>query len=516
MYNSNFLIMSNPTYRTTSRLIDTFKRIMSYDENEEFIISSQNLYNIINQDINCISNKNHTTSAKRKISELRKFNFIEMDFLNEKEVKIKKNLIIENLKPITKDNIICEQEFMSNALILCLMKNNTIKLLYDLIINVNKIWIEKYKRNRKGLLLSELMYLFYYLKKFEHSNNISLDMVTDKIIRRRLEADKCKGTKKDFYENKVKEIMKDIKKPPQIKSVKDYIDTLFRTLNTTSLFKTDNYSKKSDTYVNHMICINETFKDKLLFFINLKIEEFKKIINNNNFSKKLYSKFNYKSAYKDNEIIVEEIKLNPENFIEDLNNKNLKKMSWWEFEFRGTIDTFNEVKQNNKKMYPYLEKRFATKVDNSGKPYNGTTSGIADCTIVFPTTILNVEFTTIVNSYTQCNKEFIPCKKHIENDLIFYKKNKGISLIVSSKISKDLEKEIMCSNHSNKSINNESIIMFAFNLEDYKKFIINLTENKIESFFEFLWSIEDSKYSNNYLKEVLDAFNLKYINKSVK
>jgi hypothetical protein len=73
MYRSSFLIISNPTYRTTSRLIDAFKRIMSHSENEEFTISNQDLYSIINKDVKCLSSQNHISSAKRKISELKKF-----------------------------------------------------------------------------------------------------------------------------------------------------------------------------------------------------------------------------------------------------------------------------------------------------------------------------------------------------------------------------------------------------------------------------------------------------------
>lgn len=49
--------------------------------------------------------------------------------------------------------------------------------------------------------------------------------------------------------------------------------------------------------------------------------------------------------------------------------------------------------------------------------------------------------------------------------------------------------------------------MFAFDLEDYKEFISGSTEVKLDSFFEFLWSLEDEKYSNNYIRDILTDVN---------
>lgn len=515
MYKSNFLIIGNPTYRNQNRLLNVIIKIFNSNNNNEFILQEMDLFDIINKDIKTDRNdfNRYKKSAQRKISELNKSDIITVKKENKECYRIIKHINIENFKLKSSDLKVNEKEFMSNMLIFLLMKNNTLKLMTDLIVNVNEIWQNKYKRYRDGLLNSELVFLFYYLKRYENNvNSINLMLVVDKIIKLRLKADIYKGNKKNFYYNEVNKIITEIEKPQSIKSVEDYINTLLRTLNSTNLFSIDSYSKNSEFNINHMLCLNKSFKYKLDFFNKNSFDSFKIIIENNKFIKLLYSNFNLKKAYKGQEIITEKLFNMPENF---LNYCVDSPIDWANYEYSSTIKTFNNVKENNKNKYQFFKKRFAVKVDSNGAPIGSTTAGISDCTIVFPKTVLNFEFTMIKDDYTQCNKEFIPCKKHLEKDMSLYNK-KGLVFIVAPKISEGLEKEILNSNFSNKRISDNKLLMFAFNDNDYIEFIKDLSEDKLEKFFLFLWSINEKNNSCDYLKSIINNFNLNYYQKSVK
>ncbi len=502
MFNANSLIISNPAYRSTYKIIEALYKISNISNFEKFEISNEKLYEIINDSS---ESKDKNKNAIRRLSELKKFCFLSFKKESENTV-ILKNIDINKIIPEIEDEDIKKEELIANGLSICLQQNNTINFIYNLIIKIEEIWNHKKNRHRKGVGLYELMYVYAYLKIYDGKipENLIFEILTDKIIRRRFEYEKIKSSddkntdnKKDFYYKEIEKIL--IERSLKVKSIQDYMDTLLRTLIKTKLFKEITYLSKDSIYVDKYILINNKFLPKIDFFINNSILSIQDMIKKDIFLKLCYKKINLEKIYKGNIKVIEDFKNYPENYVSI--DKDHYELKWFEYEYELARKTLTKLKENNKKTYKNIIKDVAIKLNEKGSPYNATANSVSDLSLELNNFVVNAEFTKIVNSYTQCLKEFIPCKTHIE-DKVKSNCSYGLCIIISNIIGENLQREIKSANYSNIYLNNKNIVMIPMTTKQYINFIEDISMKKFFNLYNSIFNIEKEKYDVEYYNRI--------------
>lgn len=416
-------------------------------------------------------------------------------------------------------------ETNSNFLLFILSKRNTLYFLTSLIKEVEKIWKTDLKRDRDGISNIELTYIYIILPLLETKKQHHVKFIVDIIINNRLKYDRIKNnqhnqvkkiTYKNFYSSEIN-LTEKLHRNISFKkasTVDNYIDVLFRTLESTSCFKL------KDQFHMSSVTINEEFYSKLSFFLIHDFNQIKTFLLNNTLLSQLHS--HEKKFFKQQDLIIQ----NPIAFRyerQDKARKNLyfsnnmeehqekiqhykgkKKLEWDEFEdFNNLLMTFFVKKQLNKQLTKDNLK-YAIKLDALGNVKNSTTGGMADLSIFLE------EFTLVVESSLQYGlnarkNEVAPVLTHV-NDIYYKNRKKTICFIVFEKQAfHGIQHDYIEHNISN-LLFNKDIIYIPVSVDYFYKIIfsqpcsiLELSENIQSKLAQFKENIKEISQSRNLL-----------------
>lgn len=458
------LYIINSTYRSPARLLNVLSQLQEKDVNQ---LTYQEMVDIVQKDIKNekVNDKAIAESFKRKVSEINRFDFVKI-----KNHNISYDIIIKNLASQLDNEIINSEELYGNAILMCLKQEQKLDKITALIQEVDQSW-HTIGGHREGISEKEMVFVYAFVKV---NGQQSIKTMVDNIINLRLTHKQEKtlknkpGSYKLWLTKKMKAEFED-SGLLKLNSLGDYIDTFIRALTLSNCFVMNRNEDDSKQFMK-MVQINPVFKDKLNFFINHSYEDLKQLAKNNLFIKELYKTFNVKEAFSKTSSHFEDlINHHPEKLDVDINQYLKNNDTWFNYEKDSVFVFFKKHAIHNLKEYKLFKKKIATKSDNNGNAYGGTTSGVADGCCVMKNIVINVEATLICKELSQESKEFTPVKQHLNNELLENNKTKGIAIIVTPYITESLSKAILKHNHNAVGWNEGFII--ALTTEQYMKLL---------------------------------------------
>lgn len=485
LYSEKMFYFINSTYRNVERVLNPIEKITNLYK--ESTVSKNQIIDVISEDIKLQNKTSQSTieSVKRKISEINKMGFIKVS-----QYRCELSLDINLLNPmhINFDNKVdIDKEWHSNVFLYALCHEGRLEGITNLIVNINKKWSKI--GHRKGITENEMAYLYLYTKT---QGNQTIEELSNIIITLREEFKKQKeGKEKDFIKNQMNVKFTQIK----VKNALDYIDTMIKSLKVTECFSVVRHGNSK--YGQKLITINESFQEKIAFFLKYEKEELIELINKGTFCSELYKNFNVISAYKTTiEEINELIKENPQKWQLDMNllieNKNF---TWYDYEISNSLYLLQALKLHDEKYNSYT-KKIATKTDG-GIAYAGTTPGVADCYVVLEELILTVESAKLWQGFQQCNKEYIPIMSHLSDLMTIHNKNIGLCLMVVPEVSKEITLRCLENNFSN-VLYDKKKILFPINTKNYMKLIQKVYDaQKYKRFIDYILLLNVKEYINN-------------------
>lgn len=459
----SFYIM-NSTYRSPARLLNVLSQLQEKEANK---LTYQEMIDIVQKDIKNekVSDKTIAESFKRKVSEINRFDFVKI-----KNNSISFDIPIKNLSSQLDNDIINSEELYGNAILMCLKQEQKLDRITTLIQEIDHAW-HTAGGHREGMSEKEMIYIYAFVKA---NGQQPIKTMIDKVIDLRLTHKQEKtlknkpGSYKLWLTKKMKLEFED-KGILKLNSLGDYIDTFIRALTLSNCFVINRNEDDSKQFMK-MIQINPVFKDKLTFFMNHTYENLKDLIKSNQFIKELYKIFNVKEAFAKTSSHFENlINHHPEKLDVDFNQYIKNNDTWFNYEKDSVFAFFKQHALHNLKEYKLFKKKIATKSDNNGNAYGGTTSGVADGCCVMKSIVMNIEATLICKELSQELKEFTAVKQHLNNELLENKKAKGIAIIVTPYVTESLNKAILKHNHNAVDWNEGFII--ALTTEQYVKLL---------------------------------------------
>lgn len=494
------LYIMNSTYRNPARLLSVLSQLQ---EKEAEQLTYQEIIDTVQKDIKNekISEKTIAESFKRKVSEINRFDFVKI-----KNNSVSFGITIKNLSSQLENDIINSEELYGNAILMCLKQEQKLDKITTLIQEIDQYW-HTVGGYREGISEKEMVYIYAFVKA---NGQQPIKTMVDKIIDLRLAHKQEKtlknkpGSYKLWLTKKMKAEFED-SGLLKLNSLGDYIDTFIRALTLSNCFVINRNEDDKKQFMK-MVQINSVFKDKLNFFIHHSYEDLKELANNNLLVKELYKVFNVKEAFSKTSSHFEDlINHHPEKLDVDINQYIKNNDTWFNYEKDSVFAFFKKHALHNLKEYKLFKKKIATKSDNNGNAYGGTTSGVADGCCVMKSIVINVEATLICKELSQESKEFTPVKQHLNNELLENNKTKGIAIIVTPYVTESLSKAILKHNHNAVSWNEGFII--ALTTEQYIK-LLNVCYNE-ESWLKIYDKFEKTnwlafRYESNPFMKAMD------------